>query len=262
MPDRIRHVHAVLAQQAESGIERRVGRGQHAAVAGREELARVKRKAGDVAVRTTHPLPQPVRAANLAAGGAGRILDHAEAMPRGQACDGGQVTRHPQLVHAEDGPRGGRDGGFHLPWVDVERVRVNIDEHRRGAAVPDGVGGGDVRVADGDDLVAGPHAKRRQGHMQRRRAARHRAGVRRTHLVREFALEGGHLGTLRDPARQDGPPRRGCLLFAHPGLCNRNHERGSQFRTTSASSSVRGSPPCSRYQASRRARPSSSPTAG
>ena len=38
--------------------------------------------------------------------------------------------------------------------VDVEAVRLDVDEDRRRAALADGVGRGDEGVADGDDLVA------------------------------------------------------------------------------------------------------------
>ena len=40
--------------------------------------------------------------------------------------------------------------------VDVERVGLDVDEHRRRAAVDDDVGGRGERDRRGDDLVAGP----------------------------------------------------------------------------------------------------------
>ena len=40
--------------------------------------------------------------------------------------------------------------------IDVEAVGLDVDEDRHRAAVADRVGRGDERVADGDDLVAGP----------------------------------------------------------------------------------------------------------
>ena len=78
--------------------------------------------------------------------------------------------------------------------------RLDVDEHRRGAAVADGVGGGDEGVADGDDLVARPHADGEQRQVQRRRAVGDGAGVRRADVGRELPLERGDLRTLRDPA--------------------------------------------------------------
>ena len=42
--------------------------------------------------------------------------------------------------------------------IDVERGELDVDEDRRRAAVADGVGGRDERVADRDDLVARPDA--------------------------------------------------------------------------------------------------------
>ena len=52
----------MLAQQAELRGRVGVGGGQHAAVAGRDHLARVEREAGDVAVRLADPLPAAVPA--------------------------------------------------------------------------------------------------------------------------------------------------------------------------------------------------------
>mgnify|MGYP001572360301 CR=1 FL=1 len=61
------------------------------------------------------------------------------------------------------------------------------------------LGGGDERMADGDHFVAGAHAAGEQREVQRRRAARDRARVRRAHGRGEFPFERGDLRTLRDP---------------------------------------------------------------
>ena len=59
-----------------------------------------------------------------------------------------------------------RDGGLDVGRVDRERRRVDVDEHRRGAAVVDGRHGGDERVRRRDDLVAGADAGGQQRQVQ------------------------------------------------------------------------------------------------
>src|SRR5207302_429 len=67
----IGHAHAVLAKQAEGAVELRVVRRDHAAVAGRQQLARMKREAGDVAAGPPDWLPLALPR-DLAADGARR----------------------------------------------------------------------------------------------------------------------------------------------------------------------------------------------
>src|SRR5207248_3205764 len=92
--------------------------------------------------------------------------------------------------------------------VDVVGPGVDVHEHRRGPAVRDGVGGGDERVADGDELVPGPDAQGVEGQVQRRRATRHRGGVRRPDVPGERLLEGGHPRPGRGQAAAGSARRR------------------------------------------------------
>ena len=82
--DRVGHAHAMLTQQPELAIELGVRRREHPAVAGREQLARVKREAGDVAVRPADALP-PAVPEDLAADGARRVLDDRQAAAAARA---------------------------------------------------------------------------------------------------------------------------------------------------------------------------------
>ena len=119
-----------------------------------------------------------------------------------------------------------------------------------GAAVADRVRGGDERVADRDDLVAGADARSQERQVQRGGAARHRARVRRADGCRELLLEGRDLGPLRHPARQDGPPRGFDLALAEHGAGDGNRRASAAHELpgtvaqlctiSSSSSSLRG----------------------
>ena len=92
----------------------------------------------------------------------------------------------------------------------------------RRAAVPDGVRRGDERVADGDDLVARADADGQKRQVQRRRAVRDGAGVRRADVVGELALEGGDLRSLGHPAGQDHATHGLDFLLVENRLGDRN----------------------------------------
>ena len=123
------------------------------------------------------------------------------------------------------------------------------------SAVADGVRGRDVGVADGHDLVAGAHADSQQRQMQRRRAARDRAGVLGADEVRELALERGDLGALRDPAAQDDAAGGRGLPLVHQGFDDRDHAADGRVRPPPLHEALpaprrgrpgRGSPACAR----------------
>ena len=75
-------------------------------------------------------------------------------------------------------------------------------------------------MADGDDFVAGADADRQQRKVQRGRAARDGAGVRRADGGGELTLEGGDLGALRDPAGQNRAAGGVGLALVEPGACD------------------------------------------
>ena len=79
VPHRVRNTHRMLAQQAELLVPLGVARRDHAAVAGADDLARVERKAGDVAVRPADLLPLAIPE-DLAADRAGGVLDERNAV--------------------------------------------------------------------------------------------------------------------------------------------------------------------------------------
>ncbi len=162
-----------------------------------------------IAVRPADPLPLAVRA-DLGADGAGGILDHGQAVGSRDRQDRARSHGMPiWCTHRIARVRGvtarPRAAGSMLKVAGID-----VDEHRHGAAVADGVGGGDEGVADGDHLVAGPDADGQQRQMQRGGAVGHGAGVRRADRGGELRLEGRDLRALGDPAGQNG----GCAASA------------------------------------------------
>ena len=161
--------------------------------------------------------------ADLAADGAGGILDDRQAVPGGDGRDPGQVAGHAHLVHAEDGLGALGDGGLQARRVQVEGVRLDVHEDRGGAAVADAVGGGDEGVADGDDLVARLDADRQQRQVQGRGAARNRAGVGGADQGGEGLLELRDPGALADPAGAQGLGGGLDLFLADVGFGDGDH---------------------------------------
>ena len=89
--------------------------------------------------------------------------------------------------------------------VEVVGARIDVGEHRRRAALPDGVRRGDERHRRHDHLVARADARDVERELQRGRAVRGRDGVGGADARRERRLEVAHARTLRDPAGRDRP---------------------------------------------------------
>ena len=86
---------------------------------------------------------------------------------------------------------------------DVERVRVDVDEHGAGAGELDDVRGRGKRVRGNDHLVTRADAEREDTEVERRGAGRDDRGVRRSDRVRQRALELVDLRAHRElPARE------------------------------------------------------------
>ena len=93
-------------------------------------LRGMEREAGDVAVRPADPLPARHRQ-DLAADGAGRVLDQRQAMAlRPIAQHARQIAGHADLVDAEDGPGRGGDRRLDQAGIDVVAARLDVDEDR------------------------------------------------------------------------------------------------------------------------------------
>ena len=149
---RIGHAHRMLPPEAELAIELRARGRDHAAVACGDDLPRVKREAGDVAVRLPDLLP-PAIPQNLAAARAGGVLDDRNASAAADLDDAREIARHAELMDAQNRLRARGECRFDQRRVHVVGPGLDVDEDRCRATVPDGVRRRDERVADGDDLV-------------------------------------------------------------------------------------------------------------
>src|SRR6185295_15998404 len=80
-------------------------------------------------------------------------------------------------------------------------------------------------MTDRDDFVARSDAACPQREVQRRRAVRDGAGVRRTDVLGELTLEGRHFRSLREPATAKRPGDRFDLPIVHKWRGNGNPRR-------------------------------------
>ena len=101
-----------------------------------------------------------------------------------------------------------------LRRVEVERLRVDVDEHRRRARERDDVRGRGERVRGNDHLVAGPDPEREHGEVERRGARRDGDRVLDAARARELGLELGHLRAHRQLAGLEHLGDLGELLLA------------------------------------------------
>ena len=227
----VRQVHRVLAQRAQALGHRRVVDGDHAALAGGDDLARVQREAGQRAERADRP------ALVLRADGARGVLDELEPVALGQRDEGVHVRRQPDLVHGHDRLRALGDRALGRRGVEVVGQRVDVGEDRRRAALPDGVGRGDEGQRRDDDLVAGADARDVEREVQRGGAVGRGHRVGRAHALGVGGLEGGDARALGDPAGGDGLGDGGAV-----GLGQRRAANGTSIRRPSPA----GSPASSR----------------
>jgi len=96
-------------------------------------------------------------------------------------------------VNGQQRPGARCDPGLDLGDIDVERLRINVNENRRLAGVGDGEDGGNVRVRDSDHLVASADAAGQQGQVQRLRPARDAQRIRRLAVGGELLFKSLHL---------------------------------------------------------------------
>src|ERR1700730_14742943 len=185
MPDRIRNTHSVLAQHLEFGVPFGIRRREHAAIPGAHNLARMKRKAGDVTARPSDLLKLAIPC-DLAAHRARRILHYGKAMTAGNLEDSSEIARHPHLVHAQNGACMWRQDGLDLGRIKVEGVRFDINENGCRSAIADSIGGGDVGMTDGNYFVTRLHPDGEQRKMKRGGAIRDRTSARGTDEGREL----------------------------------------------------------------------------
>ncbi len=142
---------------------------------------------------------------------------------RGAARDGADIRGYPGLVHQDHRPGGRAQRGLDAVHRQVLGTHIDVGEHRGGADVAGGVGGGDERQGGHDDLVAGAHPGQDQGEVQSGRARRHRDGLGAADDAGERSFELGHPWALGHPTRRHRLGRRLRLLGAQPRLHHRDH---------------------------------------
>ena len=138
--------------------------------------------------QATSPCGRPMRChapcqLDLAADRAGRVLDHRDVHGAAPAATS-RARSHgmPSWCTSSSALVRGESAASTSAGVDVERLELDVHEHRHGAAVANRIGGRDEGVADGDHLVAGgrrprraaPGAARSCSSRPRRHAARRR----------------------------------------------------------------------------------------
>jgi len=143
-----------------------------------------------------------------------RILVDGDAVLVGDGAQRGHVRRVAVEVHRLDALGARRDRGLDGDRVDAEVVRLDVDEHRRGAGEGDGVGGGGEGEGRDDHLVAGADARGQQAEVRARGAGVHgHAGPAAGDLVAKLLLERRDLGAARDHAgAQDAVDRLALLV--------------------------------------------------
>lgn len=152
------------------------------------------------------------------------VLDEQETAIAGEAPPRLRVDELPGVVHEDHrpGPRAGLPLG--LFERDRRRVqRLDIHQDRLRADIPDGVDGRDEGEGGRQHLVAGPHAQRGQGQVQRGGAGPHGHGILRAMTIREHAFEGAHHRTLGQPAAVDHAGEGRLFLFAEHGVGHAEH---------------------------------------
>ena len=134
----------------------------HATVAGaRDDVRQREARDGDVGSRAGRRAPE--RGAERVAG----VLDHREAVPIGDLPDAIPVRRVAGEVRHEDRLRRGPDHRFDPVDVDVEGVRLDVDEHRNQPGADQRCEIGGERQRRGDDLGAGGQVEQLDGEIQR-----------------------------------------------------------------------------------------------
>ena len=151
--DRIGYAHAVLAPKTKLLIQFRIGSREHAAIARREKFARMEREARHIAMRLADFFPTSI-ATNFTSHSARGILYYCQGISPGNVCNFLYVARHTYLVDTKDGACALSNDVLDQCRIHVESTGFDVDENRDCPTVANAVGAGDVRMADGNHLIA------------------------------------------------------------------------------------------------------------
>src|SRR5580698_7810882 len=133
-----------------------------------------------------------------------RVLDDLEIVPAGDCTDSihvagvaGEVHRH-QRAHLA--MLAARQRLLDFGWIDIESIRLDIDEYRTRPQVTHDLCGRGKGEGRRDDFIAGADAQREQSEMERAGAMSHRERIASANVSGEFLLELLGLGSGSDPA--------------------------------------------------------------
>ena len=129
----------MLTTQPEFAVKFRIGGRQHAALAGRDDLARMEGEAGNSSVGLANRLPFSIEP-DLASRGASGIFDQGNVMTTCHRHKRMQVARHSHLVNCENGARAIGYGFVHMLRIEIVGRRIDVHENRSCTTIPNGVG--------------------------------------------------------------------------------------------------------------------------
>ena len=157
-----------------------------------------------------------------------RVLDHGQAADAGQRGDDIELHRMAGVVDGKDRPGPGRDRRRNPLGIDVQGIRLDVDQDGPGSDVLDHVDRGAKRHRGRDDLVARADPERRERGVEPGGARVQRQGALGPHERREFSLEGARLRAGGDPGRLERVDHR--IDFRLPDLRRGEREEGSPAR--------------------------------
>src|SRR5438105_5585708 len=231
-------VDAVVSELANPLRELGLRRRHSAALARRDDLARVEREAAEPTQAAAGSIA-PARAER-----SGGVLDEHDLL-RYSGAQRLPVERPAEEVDGDHGAGPWRHRGVSPLRVEVHRPRIDVDEDGPGADLGDDVRGGGERVGGDEHLVARPEPQGQDGEVQRSRSGRDDERVLDGAGRREPSLELGHLRAHRELTALEHRGDLGRLLGAHVGAREPDHASAGFLCL---------------YQAIVRARPSSSST--
>jgi hypothetical protein len=138
--------------------------GGHSALPGGDIFGYVEAETGNVA-NVAYLVPVP-RAFNTMGG----IFNDKQATPPGDIEDRAHVTGATAEMHRQQRLGARSDGIFNAVFVDIEGLRVYVDEHRTRTGMKHHVGRGGERHRRRDHLITGTHPECEQGQVEGGRA--------------------------------------------------------------------------------------------
>ena len=186
----------MVAQPPHRGVDSGLAGGHRAALAGRHDLARVEGEAGGHTERAAG------RSAVAGPQGAGGVFEERHLL-RHRGLQRLPLDRAAEEVYCHDRARPRGHGSRNRARVEVERVWIDVDQHRARAAELDDVRRGREGVRRHDDLVTRSDLEREQREVERSGARRDRGSVCRADRVCECSLELLHLRAHRELAALD-----------------------------------------------------------